>query len=85
MNSDRVCLWDTKKRGGRPDTMKLLKEIYESWNAEGGSSARKTSGSISDSYFYSGVSLPQIILETLRLCRAARMLESLPLEHCGIS
>lgn len=34
MNSDRVCLWDTKKRGGRPDTMKLLKEIYESWNAE---------------------------------------------------
>jgi len=35
MDPDRVCLWDTKKRGGRPDTMKLLKEIYESWNAEG--------------------------------------------------
>ena len=35
MDSDRVCLWDTKKRDGRPDTMKLLKEIYESWNAEG--------------------------------------------------
>jgi len=35
MDPDRVCLWDTKKRGGRPDTMKLLKEIYVSWNAEG--------------------------------------------------
>jgi len=35
MDPDRVCLWDTKKRGGRPDTMKLLKEIYASWNAEG--------------------------------------------------
>lgn len=35
MEPERVCLWDTKKRGGRPDTMKLLKETYESWNAEG--------------------------------------------------
>ncbi|KAF7304713.1 hypothetical protein MKEN_01185400 [Mycena kentingensis (nom. inval.)] len=30
----RVTLWDSKKRGGRPDTMKLLGEIYTSWNAE---------------------------------------------------
>ncbi|KAJ3561535.1 hypothetical protein NP233_g10134 [Leucocoprinus birnbaumii] len=34
MEPERVCLWDTKKRGGRPDTMKLLKETYESFNAE---------------------------------------------------
>ncbi|KAF9073580.1 hypothetical protein BDP27DRAFT_1215721 [Rhodocollybia butyracea] len=30
----RVTLWDSRKQGGRPDTMKLLKEVYESWNAE---------------------------------------------------
>ncbi|KAF5383475.1 hypothetical protein D9757_006122 [Collybiopsis confluens] len=30
----RVTLWDSKQRGGRPDTMKLIKEVYESWNAE---------------------------------------------------
>ncbi|KXN82504.1 hypothetical protein AN958_02355 [Leucoagaricus sp. SymC.cos] len=34
MEPERVCLWDTKKRGGRPDTMKLLKEAYQTWNAE---------------------------------------------------
>ncbi|KAF7322797.1 Urb2 domain-containing protein [Mycena chlorophos] len=30
----RTTLWDSKQRGGRPDTMKLLKEIYHSWGAE---------------------------------------------------
>jgi hypothetical protein len=35
MGPERVTLWDSKKRGGRPDTMKLLKEVYYSWNAEG--------------------------------------------------
>ncbi|KAJ3838878.1 hypothetical protein F5878DRAFT_660803 [Lentinula raphanica] len=30
----RVTLWDSKQRGGRPDTMQLIKEVYESWNAE---------------------------------------------------
>ncbi|KAJ3800266.1 hypothetical protein GGU11DRAFT_420108 [Lentinula aff. detonsa] len=30
----RVTLWDSKQRGGRPDTMKLIKEVYASWNAE---------------------------------------------------
>ncbi|KAJ3908886.1 hypothetical protein F5879DRAFT_792643 [Lentinula edodes] len=30
----RVTLWDSKQRGGRPDTMKLIKEVYTSWNAE---------------------------------------------------
>jgi len=30
----RVTLWDSKQRGGRPDTMKLLRETYQSWNAE---------------------------------------------------
>lgn len=28
-------LWDSKARGGRPDTMKLVKEAYYSWGAEG--------------------------------------------------
>ena len=33
---ERLLLWDSKHRGGRPDTMKVLKEAYYSWNAEGG-------------------------------------------------
>ena len=32
---ERLLLWDSKVRGGRPDTMKILKEVYESWQAEG--------------------------------------------------
>lgn len=32
---ERLLLWDSKIRGGRPDTMKILKEVYESWQAEG--------------------------------------------------
>ncbi|KAH9967880.1 hypothetical protein BC827DRAFT_1373120 [Russula dissimulans] len=31
---DRLLLWDSKLRGGRPDTMKILKEAYYSWGAE---------------------------------------------------
>lgn len=34
MGPERVTLWDSKQRGGRPDTMKLLREVYHSWNAE---------------------------------------------------
>ena len=33
---ERLLLWDSKLRGGRPDTMKVVKEAYHSWNAEGG-------------------------------------------------
>lgn len=35
MGPERVILWDSKERGGRPDTMKILKEAYYTWNAEG--------------------------------------------------
>ncbi len=31
---DRMILWDSKKRGGRPDTVKLLKETWVSFGAE---------------------------------------------------
>ncbi|KAE9406419.1 hypothetical protein BT96DRAFT_1054902 [Gymnopus androsaceus JB14] len=31
---ERLILWDSKLRGGRPDTMKILKESYHSWGAE---------------------------------------------------
>lgn len=34
MEPERYILWDSKQRGGRPDTMKILKEVYHSWNAE---------------------------------------------------
>lgn len=32
---ERLLLWDSKLRGGRPDTMKILKEVYAYWDAEG--------------------------------------------------
>jgi hypothetical protein len=32
---ERLLLWDSKLRGGRPDTMKILKEAYDYWGAEG--------------------------------------------------
>ncbi|KAK3316857.1 hypothetical protein B0H66DRAFT_306716 [Apodospora peruviana] len=31
---ERMILWDSKERGGRPDTVKLLKEVWESFGAE---------------------------------------------------
>jgi hypothetical protein len=31
---ERLLLWDSKVRGGRPPTMKILKEVYDSWQAE---------------------------------------------------
>lgn len=31
---ERMILWDSKQRGGRPNTMQLLKDTYKSWNAE---------------------------------------------------
>jgi hypothetical protein len=30
----RRIIWDTKLRGGRPDTMRLLEDTYRSWSAE---------------------------------------------------
>ena len=31
---ERMCLWDSKERGGRPDIMQLVALIYREWNAE---------------------------------------------------
>lgn len=31
---DRMILWDSKKRGGRPNTMELLKDTWEAFGAE---------------------------------------------------
>jgi hypothetical protein len=31
---ERLLLWDSKKRGCRPDLMMLIKEAYDSWGAE---------------------------------------------------
>lgn len=33
---NRRILWDTKKLGGRPQTMNLLEETFHTWGAEGG-------------------------------------------------
>ncbi|KAF8233328.1 hypothetical protein L208DRAFT_899095 [Tricholoma matsutake] len=34
LGPERVTLWDSKQRGGRPDIMKLIKDVYSSWGAE---------------------------------------------------
>ncbi|KAG2061468.1 hypothetical protein BDR06DRAFT_261837 [Suillus hirtellus] len=34
VGQERLLLWDSKLRGGRPPTMKILKEVYEYWQAE---------------------------------------------------
>jgi len=34
LGPDRVTLWDSKQRGGRPDVMELIKEVYVRWQAE---------------------------------------------------
>ena len=31
---ERLCLWDSKQRGGRPDVMKLVRDAYHSFGAE---------------------------------------------------
>ncbi|KAF9025676.1 hypothetical protein BDZ89DRAFT_71539 [Hymenopellis radicata] len=31
---DRVTLWDSKARGTRPDSVKIIKDIYQAWGAE---------------------------------------------------
>lgn len=31
---ERLCLWDSKERGGRPDIVGLVAEIYKEWDAE---------------------------------------------------
>ncbi|KZP29258.1 hypothetical protein FIBSPDRAFT_1038934 [Athelia psychrophila] len=34
LGPERATLWDSKQRGGRPDTMQLVKDIHASWEAE---------------------------------------------------
>ena len=34
LEPERLCLWDSKQRGGRPDVMKLVRDAYYSWKAE---------------------------------------------------
>ncbi|KAF9039444.1 hypothetical protein BDZ89DRAFT_945396 [Hymenopellis radicata] len=34
LGPERFTLWDSKKRGGRPDSMKLISDVYTSWGAE---------------------------------------------------
>lgn len=38
---ERMILWDSKKRGGRPDTVQLLKDVWKKWNAEGKSASAR--------------------------------------------
>ncbi|KAF8633334.1 hypothetical protein AX17_004506 [Amanita inopinata Kibby_2008] len=34
LGTERCLLWDSKKMGGRPDVMQLIKDAYASWKAE---------------------------------------------------
>jgi hypothetical protein len=31
---ERMCLWDSKERGGRPDILHLVAAVYREWDAE---------------------------------------------------
>ena len=35
LGPERVLLWDSKARGGRPNSMKIIKEVWDYWKAEG--------------------------------------------------
>ncbi|KAJ7287243.1 hypothetical protein C8J57DRAFT_580227 [Mycena rebaudengoi] len=34
LSPEQYTLWDSKERGGRPDVMKLIQDVYVSWGAE---------------------------------------------------
>ncbi|KDQ59450.1 hypothetical protein JAAARDRAFT_46223 [Jaapia argillacea MUCL 33604] len=34
LGPERYTLWDSKQRGGRPDVMKIVKEVHATWQAE---------------------------------------------------
>ncbi|KAI0251147.1 hypothetical protein BJV78DRAFT_490380 [Lactifluus subvellereus] len=34
IGSERMTIWDSRKRGGRPDVMKMVREVYVLWGAE---------------------------------------------------
>ena len=35
LGPERRLLWDSKARKGRPNMLKILKEVYKTWDAEG--------------------------------------------------
>jgi hypothetical protein len=65
MKPESYILWDSKAKGGRPDTMSLIKKAYAEWNAEGEFTVPMTHLDIDfDLTFLQLSSLPLIMLET---------------------
>jgi len=82
---ERLLLWDSKARGGRPDSMKILKEAYTYWDAEGKFRIDYTWRRAILTIGLKLSSSHQTILETLKSCKDAKRRASHVLEHYGIS
>lgn len=72
MPKERYILFDTKKEGRRPDTMKMLKDVYVAFKAEGEfPNPLMQTISLTQHSLQSSLSLPTLRV-TLSSCRAAR-------------
>ena len=90
---ERLLLWDSKLRGGRPDTMKILKDTYDAWGAEGEwrclSWARPRADTrrrhVLSVYPLQLCSSRRTLALIQRSCRAAKKQAYLHSARCGIS
>lgn len=72
MPKERYILFDTKKEGRRPDTMKMLKDVYVAFKAEGEfPNPLMQTISLTQHSLQSSSSLPTLRV-TLSSCKAAR-------------
>ena len=46
---ERYILFDTRKRGRRPDTMKMLRDVYDAFDAEG-TTANHSAAKVADAH-----------------------------------
>jgi hypothetical protein len=83
---ERLLLWDSKLRGGRPDLMKIVKETYHTWGAEGDivHSGALCTASLTCNYPLQLSSSRRITLVIQSSCRAAKKQAFPHSAHCGI-
>src|SRR5258708_17790524 len=69
---ERRLLWDSKREGGRPDTMRILKRVYNYWEAEGSVVHNICAVLAADMCPWQLSSSPRTTTVIRRLCKAAR-------------
>jgi len=82
---ERCLLWDSKREGGRPDTMRILKRVYNSWRAEGSLVYPICAMLAADTRPWQLSSSPRTTTVIRRSCRAARRRVFLRSARCGTS